>query len=64
MSLLPDQAAARFELHAWLHDLEALRPFVDADSPEFTDAWKVAYARAKESAKAYAAKMTLPGDGT
>ncbi len=44
-------------LHAWLDDLAALRPFLDDVNPEmasFTAAWKVALQKAKDAAQRYA----------
>jgi hypothetical protein len=54
---------ARKNLHQWLDDLNALRPFVGQANPQladFDDAWSVALERAKRAAKDYAISVRAP----
>lgn len=47
----------RHELHEWIEDLEALRPFTDPGNPDaeaFVAAWTAALVKAKEAAARYA----------
>jgi hypothetical protein len=53
---LENLAKARVELHGWLDDLAALRPFGDpanADFKNFMVAWKIALEMAKDAAVKY-----------
>jgi hypothetical protein len=48
---------ARKNLHTWLDDLSALRPFCDPNNPDmanFLAAWNTALKKAKDAAKQYA----------
>lgn len=47
---------AREKMHAWIKDLEALRPFVDLGNPArgaFNAAWSEALAQASQAVEQY-----------